>query len=174
MAPTIAPAPINTRPAPAPRSFQNVTSSYSSDDDDNVDGPPVAHEPFDLTDTNAPLTPQLSCKLSSFNAFYNPKPCGQGNFTLLAQPNVIPEDELLSYHYGNHPSKETILEETTEFCNAHLPDYNTNTQSAAQAVLSKRSKHWWKSMIADFLSCEEKKVWVIIPKSKVPKGWKKS
>jgi hypothetical protein len=44
--------------------------------------------------------------------------------------------------------------------------------SAAQAPLSKKSKYWWKSMISEFLNCEEKKAWVIVPKSKVPKGRK--
>jgi hypothetical protein len=53
---------------------------------------------------------------------------------------------------------------------AHLPDYDTNPRSAAQALLSKKSKYSRNSMITEFLNSEEKKVWVIIPKSKVPKG----
>jgi hypothetical protein len=53
-----------------------------------------------------------------------------------------------------------------------LPEYDSNPQSAAQALLSKKSKHWWKAMITEFLNGEEKKAWVIVPKSKVPKGRK--
>jgi Reverse transcriptase (RNA-dependent DNA polymerase) len=34
------------------------------------------------------------------------------------------------------------------------------------------SKHWSKAMITEFLNCEEKNAWVIVPKSKVPKGRK--
>jgi Reverse transcriptase (RNA-dependent DNA polymerase) len=76
-----------------------------------------------------------------------------------------------------YPSKEPgedpeIMGDDVEFCNAHLPEYDSNPQSAAQALLSKKSKHWWKAMITEFLNCEEKKVWVIVPKSKVPKGRK--
>jgi Reverse transcriptase (RNA-dependent DNA polymerase) len=58
------------------------------------------------------------------------------------------------------------------FYNAHLPEYDSNPQSSAQALLSKKSKHWWKAMITEFLNCEEKKAWVIVPKSKVLKGRK--
>jgi hypothetical protein len=58
------------------------------------------------------------------------------------------------------------------FCNAHLPEYDSNPQSAAQALISKKSKHWWKAMITDFLNGEEKNYWVIVTKSKVPKGSK--
>jgi Reverse transcriptase (RNA-dependent DNA polymerase) len=65
-----------------------------------------------------------------------------------------------------------IISDDEEFWNAHLPEYDSNPQSAAQALLSKKSKHWWKAMITEFLNCEEKKAWVIVPKSKVPKGRK--
>jgi Reverse transcriptase (RNA-dependent DNA polymerase) len=53
-----------------------------------------------------------------------------------------------------------------------LPEYDSNPQSDSQALLSQKSKYWWKSMITDFLYCEEKKAWVIVPKSNVPKGRK--
>jgi Reverse transcriptase (RNA-dependent DNA polymerase) len=59
-----------------------------------------------------------------------------------------------------------------EFCNAYLPECDSNPQSAAQALLSKKPKYGWKSMITEFLNCEEKKDWVIFHKSKVPKGRK--
>jgi hypothetical protein len=44
-----------------------------------------------------------------------------------------------------------------EFCIAHLPEYDSNPQSAAQALLRKKFKHWWKAMITELLNCEEKK-----------------
>jgi Reverse transcriptase (RNA-dependent DNA polymerase) len=61
-----------------------------------------------------------------------------------------------------------MIDDNVEFCNAHLPEYDSNLQSAAQALLRKKSKNWW----TEFLNCEENKAWVIIPKSKVPKGRK--
>jgi hypothetical protein len=54
---------------------------------------------------------------------------------MLAYPDKDPGDNL------------EIISNTVEFCNTHLPEYDSNPQSAAQALLSKTSKHWWKAMI---------------------------
>jgi hypothetical protein len=119
IAPTIAPAPITprlTRNAPRVFTPPSISASDNNDDDDDVRvPPPTTHAPFDMHDTNAPLTPRLPRELRNLKTFHNP-------------------------------------------------------QYDSQALLSKRSKHWWKAMIAEFLNCEEKKVWVIVSKSKVPKG----
>jgi hypothetical protein len=102
--------------------------------------------------------------------FCNPQPGGQVNF---AHRIAINEDALLAYPYNECPEIETLTSnENTEFCHVHLPEYDNNPQSAAQFLLRKKSKCWWKSMITGFLSCEERKVWVIFPKSKVLMGRK--
>jgi hypothetical protein len=83
VAPTIAPAPIPQRltRATTPRTFYPPTKSIPStdeDSDDDDDGspvpPPTPHAPFDMNDTNAPLTPRLPCELRNLETFYNPKP----------------------------------------------------------------------------------------------------
>jgi hypothetical protein len=80
---------------------------------------------------------------------------------------------LFAYSYKEPDANiGTINDNYVEFCNAHLPEYDSNPQSDAQALLSKKSKYWWKSMVTEFLNCEEKKARVIFPKSKVPKGRK--
>jgi Reverse transcriptase (RNA-dependent DNA polymerase) len=91
---------------------------------------------------------------------------------LLTHGNDTFEDELLAYPYKEPGADLEIISDDIEFCNAHLLEYDSNPQSASQALLSKKSKHWWKAMITEFLNCEEKKAWVIVPKSKVPKGRK--
>jgi hypothetical protein len=64
----------------------------------------------------------------------------------LTQPDIIPEDEHLSYTY-DEPSP-------------------TPTDCSPQDLLSKKSKYWWKSKVTESLNCEEKKVWVIVSNSK--------
>jgi hypothetical protein len=73
---------------------------------------------------------------------------------------------MLAYPYKDPGADLEITINNAEFCNAHLREYDSNPQSAAQALLSEKSKHWWKAMITEFLNCEEKKAWVIVPKSK--------
>jgi Reverse transcriptase (RNA-dependent DNA polymerase) len=124
-----------------------------------------------MTDTNAPLTPRLPRELHNLETFYSPKPGDKSKIALLTHSNDTNEYEILAYPY-KEPEADEIISDDVEFCNAHLPEYDSNPQSAAQALLSKKSKHWWKAMITEFLNCEEKKAWVIVPKSKVPKGRK--
>jgi hypothetical protein len=73
VAPTIAPDPIPQRLTRAttsrtfnPPTISSPSASEDSDDDDD-DGhrvpPPTPHAPFDMTDTNAPLTPRLPREL---------------------------------------------------------------------------------------------------------------
>jgi hypothetical protein len=78
---------------------------------------------------------------------------------------------MLAYRYKEPGADLEIISEDVEFCN-DLPEYDSNPQSAAKALLSKKSKHWSKDMITEFLNCEEKKADVIVPKSKLPKGMK--
>jgi Reverse transcriptase (RNA-dependent DNA polymerase) len=125
-----------------------------------------------MTDTNAPLTPRLPRELRNLETFYNPKPGDKGNIALLIHDNDTCEDEMLAYPYKKPDTYLEIIIDEVEFCKAHLPEYDSNPQSDAQALLSKKSKYWWKAMITEFLICEEKKAWVIVPKSKVPKGRK--
>jgi hypothetical protein len=101
--------------------------------------------------------------------FYNQRPGNQGNIALLTHSNGKSEDKMLAYPYKEPGADLEIISDDLEFCNAHLPEYDSNLQSAAQALLSKKSKYWWKNMITEFLNCEEKKAWAIVPKSKVPK-----
>jgi hypothetical protein len=62
----------------APRTFifPTVTSSSSGEQCDDDDGPPfpppTTHAPFDMTSTNAPLTPRLPRELHNLETFYNP------------------------------------------------------------------------------------------------------
>jgi Reverse transcriptase (RNA-dependent DNA polymerase) len=173
IAPTIAPAPITPRltrtTAPCILNPPSISASDDSDDDDHAPIPP--HAPFDMHDTNAPLTPHLPRELRNLETFYNPKPGDKSNIALLTHHNTC-EDELLAYPYTVPGTDIEIVNDDVEFCNTHLPEYDSNPQSSAQALLSKKSKHWWQAMITEFLNCEEKKVWVIVPKSKVPKGRK--
>jgi hypothetical protein len=80
--------------APRTFTFPNITSSNYSDDDDDDDGHPaphpVVHAPFDLDDTDAPLTPHLPSELRNLETFYNPKPDGLSNFELVEKQNVLP------------------------------------------------------------------------------------
>jgi hypothetical protein len=110
--------------------------------------------------------------LSNLETFYNQKPGDKSNIALITHGNDVSNYEILAYPYKDPGADLEIISDDVEFCNAHLPEYDSNPQSAAQALLSKKSKYWWKAMITEFLNCEEKKVWVIVPKSKVPKGRK--
>jgi hypothetical protein len=149
------------------RIFTPPSISASDDSDDDNDDvsvpPPTPHAPFDMHDTNAPLTPRLPRELRNFETFYNPKPGDKSNIALLTHGN-----DLLILIKGPGADLE-IISNNVEFYNAHLPEYESNPQSVAQALLSKNSKHWWKAKITEFLNCEEMKAWVIVPKSKVPK-----
>jgi Reverse transcriptase (RNA-dependent DNA polymerase) len=172
VAPTIATTPITPRLTreTAPRIF--TPPSISASDDSDADPPPTTHAPFDINDTNAPLTPRLPRELCNLETFYNQKPGDRSNIALLTHDDNICEDELLAYPYTDPGTDIEIFHDDVEFCNAHLPEYDSNPQFAAQALLSKKYKHWWKAMITEFLNCEEKKAWGIVPKSKVPKGRK--
>jgi hypothetical protein len=168
VAPTIAPAPIPQRLTRAitPRTFNPPTISSPStsedsdddDDDDDDDGPPVPpptpYEPFDMTDTNAPLTPRLPRELHNLERFCNPKPGNQGNIALLTQSDEVIEDDMLACPYEEPGADLEIIRDDDEFSTAHLPEYDSNPQSAAQALLSKKSKHWWKAMITEFLKSQ--------------------
>jgi hypothetical protein len=149
VAPTIAPAPITptlTRTT-APRIFTPPSISASDDSDDDGDDvplpPPTPHAPFDMHDTNATLTPPLPRELQNLETFYNPKPGDKSNIALLTHDNHTCEDELLAYPYKDPGADLEIISDDIKFCNAHLPEYDSNPQSAAQAILSKKSKHWW-------------------------------
>jgi hypothetical protein len=165
IAPTIDPAPIISRltRTKAPHIFTPPSIPASDDSDDNDDDvpvpPPTPHAPFDMHDTNVLLTPRLPRELRNMETFYNPKPGDKSNIALLTYDNDICEDELLAYPYKEPGTDLEISSDDIEFCNAHLPEYDSNPQSAAQALLSKKSKHWWKAMITEFLNCEEKKAW---------------
>jgi hypothetical protein len=85
IAPTIAPAPITPRltHTPAPCIFTPPSISAtddSNDDDDDVAVPPrTTHAPFDMHDTNAPLTPHLPRELRNLETFYTPKQGDKSN-----------------------------------------------------------------------------------------------
>jgi hypothetical protein len=155
VAPTIAPAPIAPRltRTTAPRIFTPPSISASDDSDDIPVPPPTPHAPFDMHDTNAPLTPRLPRELHNLETFYNPKPGDKSNIALLTHSND--DDEKLAYPYKDPGADLEIIINNVEFCNAHLPEYESSPQSA-QALLSKISKHLWKAMITEFLNCEEK------------------
>jgi hypothetical protein len=91
-----------------------------------------------MHDTNAPLTPQLPHELRNLETFYNPKPGDKSNIALLTQDTCT--DEILAYPYKEPDADQEIIHDNVEFCNAHLPEYDSNPQSAAQALLSKKSK----------------------------------
>jgi hypothetical protein len=76
---------------------------------------------------------------------YNPKPGDKSNIALITHSNDINEDEKLDYPYKEPGADLEIISDDVEFCNAHLPEYDSNPQSAAQDPLSKKSKHWWKA-----------------------------
>jgi hypothetical protein len=149
IAPTIVPAPITPRltRTTAPRIFTPSSISASDDSDDDGDDVPVPsptpRAPFDMHDTNAPLTPRLPRELQNLETFYNPKPGDKSNIALLTHDNHTCEDELLAYPYKDPGADLEIISDDIKFCNAHLPEYDSNPQSAAQAILSKKSKHWW-------------------------------
>jgi hypothetical protein len=107
-------------------------SDNSDDDDDGQPVPPsTPHTPFDMNDTNAPLTPRLPCELHNLETFYNPKPGDKSNIAFLTHSNDINEDEMLA-------ADLEIISEDVEFCNAHLPEYDSKPQSAAQALLMQK------------------------------------
>jgi hypothetical protein len=160
--PTIAPAPIAPRltRTNAPRIFTppSVTASDDSYENNNADvpvPPPNPHATFDMHDTNAPLAPCLPRELHILETFYNPQPGDKSNIALLTHSND--DDEMLAYPYKAPDADLEIISNNVELCNVHLPEYDSNPQSAAQDLLSKKSKHWWKAMITGFLNCEEKK-----------------
>jgi hypothetical protein len=100
VAPTIAPAPITPRltRTTAPRIFTPPSISASDDNDDDDDDvpfpPPTPHAPFDMHDTNAPLTPRLPRELCNLETFYNPKPGDKSHIALLTHDETNCEDEL--------------------------------------------------------------------------------
>jgi hypothetical protein len=145
-----------------PPTISRPSTSEDSDDHNGTNVlPPTPHAPFDTTDTNAPLTPCLPWELRNLETFYNPKPGDKGNIALLTQSYGVNEVEMLVYPYKELGADIEINNDDVEFCNAHFPEYDSNPHSAAQALLSKKSKHWWKAMITEFLNCEEKKAQVI-------------
>jgi hypothetical protein len=145
VAPTIAPASLTprlTRTTP-PHIFTPLSISASDDSDDDDDDvpvpPPTPHAPFDMRDTNAPLTPRLPRELCNLETFYNPKPGDKSNIALLTHDDNTCEDELLAYPYKESGADLEIIQDNIEFCNANLPEYDSNPQSASQALLSKKS-----------------------------------
>jgi hypothetical protein len=82
VAPTIAPASIPQRLTRStksrifyPPTISSPSTNEDSDDDDGTSIPPTTpHAPFDMADTNAPLTPRLPCELHNLETFYNPQP----------------------------------------------------------------------------------------------------
>jgi hypothetical protein len=128
VAPTIAPAPIISRltRTTAPRIFTPPSISASDDSDDDDDDvsipPPTPHAPFDMHDTNAPLTPHLPRELRNLETFYNPKPGDNSNIALLTHSNDIIEDEMLGYPYKAPDADLANITDDVEFCNAHLPE----------------------------------------------------
>jgi hypothetical protein len=142
-----------------PPTISSPSASEDSDDDDGHPvSPPSPRAPFDLTDTNAPLTPRFPREFQISETFYNPKPGDKGNNAILTHSNDISEDDMLASPYKEPGANLELISDDIAFCNAHLPEYNSNPQSAAQALLRKKSKHWWKAMITEFLNCEEKKL----------------
>jgi hypothetical protein len=93
-----------------------------------------------MTDTNAPLIPRLPSELHNLETFYNPKPGDQGNIALLTQSHAVIEDEMLTYPYKEPVADIETTCDDVEFCKAHLPGYDSNLQSATQALLSKKSE----------------------------------
>jgi hypothetical protein len=176
IAPTIAPASISQRLTRATTSCifnpPTISSPSTSEDSDDDDGTPIPPPTPRATFDNAPLTPRLSHELRNLETFYNPQPGDKGSIALRTHNIDTCEDEMLAYPYREPDTDIKNISDDVEFCNAHLPEYDSSPQSVAQALLSKKSKHWWKAMIAEFLNCEEKKAWVVVPKSKVPKGRK--
>ena len=82
---------------------------------------------------------------------------------MLTHDDTICEEELLAYPYKEPGADLEIIQDNVthddiEFCNVHIHEYDGTPQSAAQALLSKKSKYWWKSMITEFLNCEERKL----------------
>jgi hypothetical protein len=150
--PTIALAPIpqTMTCTTALRIFNPPPPSVSeeSDDDDGTPvPPPTPHTPFDMNDTIAPLGHHLPHDLHNLATFYSPKPGDQGNIALLTHSNYIHEDEVLAYPYKEPGADIEIISDDVEFCNSHLPEYDSNPQSDAQALLSKKSKYWCKAII---------------------------
>jgi hypothetical protein len=148
VSPTIAPATISQRLTRAttlhtfnPPTLSSLSTSEDSDNDVHPVPPATCHALFDMNDTNATLTPRLPSELRNLETFYNPKPGDQGNIALLIHSNDISENEMLAYPYKEHDTDLEIINDDVEFCNAHLPEYDCNPQSAAQALLSKKSKH---------------------------------
>jgi hypothetical protein len=146
IAPTIAPAPITPRlkRTTAPR-IVTPPSIYASDDTDDDDDD--VHDPTPTP--HAPLTPRLTRELRNLDTFYNPKQGDKSNVALLTHDNHTCADELLAFPYNNPGADLEIISNNVEFCNAHLPEYDNNPQSADQALLGKKSKHWWKAMISE-------------------------
>jgi hypothetical protein len=90
-----------------------------------------------MNDVNAPLTPCLRRELHSLETFYNPKPGDQGSIALLAQSHNAVEDEMFAYPYKESITDIDKNNDDVEFCSSYLPEYDSNPQSAAQALLSK-------------------------------------
>jgi hypothetical protein len=127
IAPTIAPAPITPRiartTAPCISTPLSISASDDSNDNDDIPvPPPTPHAPFDMHDTNTPLTPRLPCELRNLETFYNPKPGDKSNIALLTHDNHTCEDELLAYPYTDPGTDIEIVHDDVEFCNAHFPE----------------------------------------------------
>jgi hypothetical protein len=113
IAPTIDPAPITTRitRTTAPRISTPLSISASDDSDDKDDVPvpsQTPHAPFDMHDTNAPITSRLPRELHNLETFYNPKPGDRSNIALLTHDDNICQDEFLAYPYKD-PGSDLVM-----------------------------------------------------------------
>jgi hypothetical protein len=105
VATTIAPAPIAPRLTrkTAPSIFIPSPISASDDSDNDNDDvpvpPPTPHAPYDMDDTNDPLTPRLPRELRNLETCCNPKPGDKSNIALLAHGNDVNNDEILAYPF---------------------------------------------------------------------------
>jgi hypothetical protein len=128
----------------------SISASDDSDDyDDDVPGPPpTPHASFDMHDTNASLTTRLTREIRNLETFYNPKPGDENNIALLTHGNH--NDETLANPYKEPGADLEIISDDVEFCNAHLPEYDSNPQSAAQALLRKNPSNGGKLWLQSF------------------------
>jgi hypothetical protein len=74
--------------------------------------------------------------LRTWETFYNPQPGDKSNIALLIHSND--DDEMLAYPYKAPDADLEIISTNVEFCNSHLPEYDSNSHSAALALLSKK------------------------------------
>jgi hypothetical protein len=71
---------------------------------------------------------------------------------------VLCEDELLAYPYKEPDTDIKNISDDVEFCNAHLPEYDSDPQSAAQALLSKSPKIGGKQGLLSFSIVKKRKL----------------